>query len=140
MSFKPKNCPGIIPYLTVQNAEKSIDFYERAFGFRTNKEDLSKDELGNIVHAELFFHDVMIMLSPEGAWGSSNKAPVNISSIHSFGLYVYCPNVDAFYKNAIQNGAESLMEPQDMFWGDRMCRLRDIDGFDWVFGTYINKE
>lgn len=32
--YKPENIPALFPYLTVRNAEKAVEFYEKAFGFR----------------------------------------------------------------------------------------------------------
>jgi PhnB protein len=31
--FKPEGIPALLPYMTVKNAEASVDFYEKAFGF-----------------------------------------------------------------------------------------------------------
>ena len=36
----------------------------------------------------------------------------------------YVEDTDAAYKQAIDTGATSLMEPDDMFWGDRFDLVR----------------
>ncbi len=40
--FKPENTPSLIPYLIVQDADKSIEFYEKALGFKVR--NTMKDE------------------------------------------------------------------------------------------------
>lgn len=135
--YKPENFPGLFPYLTVQDAEKAVAFYEKAFGFTVSSEP-AKDEQGKIQHAEMMFgKDVCVMFAPEGAWGSPRKAPVSLGVSPSVVLYIYCEDVDAFYRRAVENGAKSVVEPNDGFWGDRFCNLLDPDGHEWTFATHI---
>lgn len=133
--YKPQGIPGLFPYLVVENAEKSIKFYEKAFGFRLSSQP-AKDDQGQIQHAEMKFgEDVCIMFAPEGAWNSVRQTPKKLGVMVSLTLYVYCEDVDAFYKQAIEHGAKSTMEPNDGFWGDRFCSLVDLDGYEWIFAT-----
>lgn len=127
--------PSLIPYLTVRNAEDSVSFYQNAFQFRLMAEPSMHEN--KIMHAELALHEAVVMLAPENAWGSDKKAPVTSGTAPSLFLYVYVPDVDAFYKHATQNGAQSIAEPEDMFWGDRFCVLKDLDGYEWSFATNI---
>jgi PhnB protein len=137
--FKPDGIPALLPYMTVKNAEASVEFYEKAFGFALSSPP-SRDEKGQIQHAEMKFgEDISIMFAPEGAWGSPRKTPNSLGVMPSLSLYVYCEDVDSFYKNAVANGAKSTMEPNDAFWGDRFCTLVDPDGHEWVFATNIGE-
>lgn len=77
------------------------------------------------------------MFAAEGAFGSSRKAPVSLGVSPSLLLYVYCKDVDAFYKQAIAHGAILTIAPNDGFWGDRYCGLVDPDGHEWTFATNI---
>lgn len=131
-TYKPANLPGLIPYLTVCNAEKAVAFYQKAFGFQVH-DQLVRDDQGNVTHAEMTFNDIMVMFTSEGAYGSPNKAPITTGAPASISLYVYCHDVDELYKQAMDNGAKSLMEPNDAFWGDRVCQVADPDGFHWMF-------
>lgn len=136
-SYKPEGIPGLFPYLTVQDAEKSIDFYHKAFGFSLSSQP-GKDEQGKIQHAEMKFgEDVCIMFAPEGSWGSPRKSPIVLGTTPSLVLYIYCEDVDALHKQATAHGAKSTMEPNDGFWGDRICSLTDPDGHEWMFATNI---
>ncbi len=133
---KPADMPWLTPYLTVRDAEKSLDFYTRAFGFEAGMEPM-RDSSGKINHAEMRYREAYIMMAPEGVWGGTSQAPVTSGTEVPLGLYVYCDDVDGFYKNAVDQGAESVDEPNDMFWGDRMCTLRDPDGYVWSFATNV---
>lgn len=135
--FKPEGIPGLFPYLTVRNAERAIDFYEKAFGFVLRSEP-ARDEEGHIQHAEMKFDDdVVIMFAPEGAYGSPRKAPVSQNVQPSLVLYVYCKDVDDLHKQAISQGAKCTIDPNDAFWGDRFCALVDPDGHEWMFATNV---
>lgn len=135
--YKPHGIPGLFPYLTVQNAEKAIDFYTKAFGFELSSEP-AKDDQGHVTHAEMKFgDDVIIMLAPEGAYGSPRKAPISLGVTPSLVTYIYCKDVDELHRQAIAQGAKCTIDPNDGFWGDRFCCLIDPDGHEWMFATNI---
>lgn len=50
-----------------------------------------------------------------------------------FNLNLQVDDVDAWFKRATDAGAEPVMEPQDMFWGDRYAQVRDPFGVLWAF-------
>lgn len=133
--FKPAGHPGLTPYLTVSNANEALDFYQKAFGFKLSSEPMQKDS--EIMHAEMMLNDAKIMFAPEGVMGSERQAPNTTKSMSPIGLFVYVENVDEFFLNAKNAGAEVIDPPEDAFWGDRMCRLRDPFGYDWSFATNV---
>lgn len=137
MDPRPPRMPWLSPYIAVRNAERAIDFYSKAFGFKSKSE---KDENGNIKHAGIIYKNTyLLMLSPEGVWGGPAKSPATTNVTPPQTFYVYVDNVDKFYEKAIANGARSLMAPEDCFWGDRMCSVADVDGFVWAFARTIKK-
>lgn len=143
-NFMSSNCSGnniptLIPYLSVKNAKKSIEFYQLAFGFSLENFSDPKTECseGEGQHVEIRYKDVLIMFAPEGAWAGQSKAPATLGVLSSITLYLCCDDVDALYKQALQAGAKSLMEPQDTFWGDRCCKLEDLNGFEWMFSKKL---
>ncbi len=138
MPTRPPCPPGmswITPGLTVKNPEIAIAWYEKAFGFEKKLAMPGPD--GKIVHAELVWQGHSIMLSPEGAFGCAGQAPVTSGTVPPVGLYVYCPDVDALAARAKAAGATIEMEPNDAFWGDRICKLTDPDGYSWCFATNV---
>ena len=133
--YKPDNLPGLIPYFVVKDIKKSITLYKDAFGFEVIQ--TMPDEKGNIQHAEMKKDDMVVMFCPEGAMGMTTTVPASHGAEEAICLYCYCEDVDALYKNAVSSGMKSVIEPQDMFWGDRMCALVDPDGYRWSFATFL---
>ena len=141
ISFKPAGLPQLFPYLIVQDAEKSINFYREAFAFTLQSEPV-KNEHGQIQNVVMNYgRDITIMFAPEGAcaeMGISRTAPATQGMTASLTLYTYCENVDALYERAIARGARSTLKPHNSYWGDRICNLIDPDGYEWMFATYSN--
>jgi PhnB protein len=132
---RPAEMPWLSPYLTVKDPAAALDFYQRAFGFE--KRNVMHGTDGRISHAEVAWHEAFIMFGPEGAYGSTTKAPASSGVASPVALYVYCDDVDALYNRATAAGAKTLFPPQDMFWGDRLCKLTDPDGHVWNFATNV---
>jgi Uncharacterized protein conserved in bacteria len=135
-NFRPEGYPSVIAALTVRNAEATIDFYQRAFGFQ--KKDAIPGKDGKIMHAEMTHLDGMVMLSPENP-NFPCKAPVTTGAVPPFTIYVYCEDVDALSARARDAGAKVLGPAENMFWGDRICRIEDIDGYIWTFATKVGE-
>ena len=135
---RPAGVRWMSPYITVQDAGIAAEFYKKAFGFEV-KESMP-DEKGKIVHSELRYNGELIMLGTAGADGELTKSPAMSGVLSPMNLYIYCDDVDVFYNHAIAGGAISKEVPADMFWGDRMCKLADPDGYEWAFATQIGSD
>lgn len=135
MSYKPDHYAQLTPCLVVQDGAKAIDFYQKAFEFNV-VDEVVKDENGKVQYATLKLRDATIMIFPEGAFDSPAKAPATVGSPTPVSLYIYIPNVDDFYKKAVAAGAQTIVPPNDAFWGDRFCKMSDPDGHEWAFATY----
>lgn len=133
--IKPDFMPWLSPYLVVQDANRAVDFYQRAFGF--DLRDCHRDESGKIQHAELIYHDAIIMLAPESNECVNATSPITSGVITPVGFYLYCENVDDMFQHAVAQGAQIDKEPEDAFWGDRMCGLVDTEGHRWSFATKL---
>jgi PhnB protein len=131
---KPSGASWLSPYLTVKDVDAALDFYQRAFGFEKRMSMPGPD--GRTMHAELIFRDIVILLGPEGNQCPS-KAPVTTGIAPPIGLYLYCEDVDKLVARATAAGATAASPPQDMFWGDRVCQLRDPNGYTWNFATNV---
>ena len=42
-------------------------------------------------------------------------------------------------QKAKASGAKLISEPEDMFWGDRMAQMEDLEGYLWVFATKVGE-
>lgn len=134
-----ENFSWLSPYLMVKDADATLQFYQKAFGFE--KLQAVPGEDGTTMHAELKYKGQTLMIGKQGAYkkeyGDDLTSPNTSKTPSPITLYAYCENVDKFYQSALAAGAKSISEPQDMFWGDRMCRLQDLDGYVWAFATHI---
>jgi PhnB protein len=131
---KPANMPWMLPALTVKDADASVAFYEKAFGFEKRFSMPGPD--GRTFHAELGWRDTAFMIGLENDAGPC-KSPATLGIRPSSSLYVYCDDVDALFQRATAAGAAVDMPPQDQFWGDRMCSVIDRDGYIWCFATNV---
>lgn len=134
----PEGSNWITPYLTVAEAEASLVFYQKAFGFEPGM--TMPDQTGKVMHAEMSYQGKPVMMfGPEGAWGGTSKTPANSGTEIPVGFYVYTDDVDGLAEQAASAGCDQLSPPEDMFWGDRIVNLRDPDGFVWTFATRVGE-
>ena len=129
----PEGYSTLQPYLAVDDASAAIDFYQRAFGAKERGRQAGPG--GSIMHAELEIGDSVIMLSDPFPQAST-KPPKELGGT-SVSIMTYVDDTDAAYKQAIDAGATSLMEPDDMFWGDRLSSVQDPFGHSWTIATHI---
>ncbi len=89
---------------------------------------------GKIGHAELKIGDSMIMLSDEFPGCANSPQSLGGTPV---SLFLYVPDVDASFKQAVGAGAKGDQPPTDMFWGDRFARLTDPFGHSWSMATHV---
>ncbi len=138
MTTKPKPVPDlyrtVTPTLTVNDVLAAIDFYKRAFGAQEMKRAMSPDG-SKVMHAEVKIGDSIVMLNDE--FPEMNcLSPTSLKGVAS-SLWLYLPDTDASYKQAVDAGAHPVMPPCDMFWGDRFCKIRDPFGQEWSIATHV---
>ena len=119
----PEGYHTITPYLYAEGATDLINFLERAFAAQETERMVRPD--GSILHAEVRIGDSVLMLAE--ATGEVQPMPS--------ALYLYVGDTDAAYHRAIEAGASSLMEPTDMFYGDRNAGVKDPFGNHWWIAT-----
>jgi uncharacterized glyoxalase superfamily protein PhnB len=121
----PDGFHTVTPYLTVRGAGKVIDFLKRAFGAELSNEPIKRPD-GSIMHAQIKIGDSRIMIAEE-----NEVAKATLST-----LYVYVPNVDSAFQQAVNAGGKTIMEPTDMFYGDRSGGVKDPSGNSWFAATH----
>jgi len=52
-------------------------------------------------------------------------------------IFLYVPNVDKLFAQAVKAGATVAMPLTDMFWGDRYGKLNDPFGHKWALATHV---
>lgn len=135
----PTDLPAIMPYIIVKDVDIATTFYQKVFGFDL-KFSMQGDD-GLTSHAEMAYKNYMLMFGKECSKDELHLQSPSISKINCpVSFYVYCDeNVDEFYQRVTANGAAALTAPEDMFWGDRMCRVKDLDGYVWAFANHVKK-
>ena len=134
----PENARWLTPYIVVSDIQKTLSLYKDALGFEVGVVLPGPD--GTPQHAELMYKGKsVVMLAPEGAWGTTARAPSTTDVETPISLYLYCDEVDALFKQAVDAGMQGIMPPEDMFWGDRTCMVMDHDGYKWSLATNIGE-
>ena len=125
---------SVTPHIVVADGAVAIDFYKRAFGaverFRMPTADGKR-----LMHAEIIVGDSVIMLMDESP-AMDCKSPKILGGTTVY-MYLYVPDVDAAYRQAVAAGAEGTMPPADMFWGDRFSQVTDPFGHKWQIATHL---
>jgi uncharacterized glyoxalase superfamily protein PhnB len=130
-SIPTKTC--INPYVIVVDVDKTVDFYERAFGFKLSEKSPGQD--GSICHAEMFFNDELVMFGKEGSCELTLHSPKSTGAVCPITLCLTVKDIDVFYKHALKEGAVSISAPEQAPWGARVCRLKDPDDYVWCVVT-----
>src|SRR4051794_30174148 len=104
------------PYLLVNGAGKLIDFLVKGFDgkehYRMNGPD------GKVMHAQVQIGDSKVMLGD--VMGPYEPIPTM--------LYLYTPDMQRWFDQAVAAGAEVLHKPADQFYGDRAGAVKDPTG------------
>jgi len=129
----PEGYHTITPAITFKDSLKAIEFYKKALGAKVLDVMSSPDSKGTM-HAAIQIGDSIIMMGDE----MPDQHCVSAESLGAapFSLYVYVPDVDATFKQAIDAGAVETMPVADAFWGDRCGALKDPFGYSWMIATH----
>ena len=129
----PEGMHSVTPHLICAGADAAIDFYKKAFA----AEELCRmpGPQGRLMHGMIRIGDSSVMLVDEmPEWGA--LAPTSLKG-SPVTIHLYVENVDRFVERAVSAGAKIIMPIDDMFWGDRYCKLQDPFGHQWSVATHI---
>ena len=131
----PEPFRSITPHLTIKDADKAIDFYQKIFGGQIINQMFWPN--GKIMHAKVKIGDSIFMLHEETAGADKgDPAPTTIGG-SPVSLHVFVDDVDATFNRAVEAGAKAVFPPTNMFWGDRWGRLVDPFGHRWDLATHV---
>ena len=127
----PSGYHTVTPSFTFKDSQQAMEFYKKAFG--ANVLDVFPSPTGRgIMHATMQIGNSIMMMGDENP-GCKSAETLGGSPI---SLFIYVPNVDAAFKQAIEAGATVVMPVADMFWGDRAGHLKDPFGYSWMIATH----
>ena len=108
----------IMPYLIVKDAGGFIEFAKTVF--KMELQSLTPRSEGVIMHAELRNEGSTIMVAD-----ATPEIPIMPA-----GLFIYVSDTDETYQLALDNGAISVMPPDDQPYG-RAAGVKDTWGNTW---------
>jgi uncharacterized glyoxalase superfamily protein PhnB len=123
----PEGYSTVTPWIIVRGAVQFLDYVKEAFG----AEELARvyNEDGAIGHAEVRIGDsVVMMFDAKEQWPDTPSF---------FRLYV--EDGDAVYQRALAAGGASVTEMTELFFGDRVGRVRDPFGNIWWIQTRLEE-
>ena len=124
-SHVPKGLFSVNPYLHPRRAEPLIGFLKRAFGAEEVAKYASPD--GVVHHAVVKVGDSVLEM------GEAHGKYEPMEAM----FYLYVPNMEAVYHQALSAGATSFQEPTDQPYGDRNAGVKDAFGNKWYIATHV---
>ncbi len=91
---------------------------------------------GRVMHCEFRVGGVRFFLSEELPEHGGTPSPASLGAT-TVAIHLYVDDCDAMLALMKSCGATVLMEPSDMFWGERFARARDPFGHEWGVATKL---
>lgn len=117
-----------VPYLSISGAERGLAFYSAVLEVEPSNVLRMPD--GRVMHAEFCIDGARFFVSEELIEHGGTPSPSSQGAT-TVAIHVYVPDCDALVRRMADHGGEVLMEPADMFWGERFARVRDPFGHEW---------
>ncbi len=106
----------------------AVDYYSKIFD--TAPWVLLRLPDGRVMHCEFRLEGARFFVSEELPEHGGTPSPKTLGAT-SMAIHYYVSDCDAMVETMRVLGATVLMEPEDMFWGERFARVRDPFGHEW---------
>ena len=117
--------PDIVPSIRYSELPRAIEWLERVFGFRERGEARLTWPGGGMTWLEVGSGLINIK-TPDETWRPDPSA-----AAPGLVMKVYVDDINKHFSHAKAEGAKILLEPQDGFWGGRIYRALDHEGYQW---------
>jgi len=129
----PEGMSTVTPHLWFAgDCAKAIEFYEQALGATLDSDPIPAPDGTGVWHAMLRIGDSNVMAADT----TGEKAEAGPAGRTTVGFFLYVDDCDAWYERAVAAGCEVVDPIADMFWGDRVGKVRDPFGHVWAFATH----
>ncbi len=121
-------------YFGYQDAPGAIDWLVDVLGFQVTMR--FPDEQDGVAHAELRRGDAVIIVFSD--LDGYSRAPRK-GLAGGIGVYLTVAeqsDVDGVFAAAVDAEASAVLKPEATEWGNYRCRILDIEGYEWSFGTH----
>lgn len=129
----PGGYATITPSITCRDAKREIEFLKAALGAEV-RHVMTIPGTEQVMHAEVKIGTSVLMLND--VMPGCSKAPADLGGAPG-SFYLYVADVDAAFARAVKAGGQSVCEPMDMFWGDRMGAFACPEGYNWSLATHV---
>ena len=123
-----------VPYLSVLDAKQAVAFYSCVF--ETEPVLLLNMPDGRVMHCEFRVGGGRFFLSEELPEHGGTPSPTSLKAT-TVAIHLYVDDCDAMLARMKSCGATVLLEPADMFWGERFARVRDPFGHEWGITKHL---
>jgi PhnB protein len=130
----PEGHHAVTPHLVLNDAAAAIEFYKNAFGAAEVMRMPGPDGK-SVAHAELTIGDSFLFLADQ--WPGTSLGPPSQFGGTTVSIHLYVQDCDALFNRAVAAGAQVVMPPMNMFWGDRFAKLTDPFGHSWSIATHV---
>ena len=117
-SHVPEGRRAVTPFVHPRGVPDYIEFLKRAFNAEV---EIRAEHQGIVMHARLKIGTGAIEMGDT----QGQSEPMRT------GFYLYVPDADAVYAQAVAAGATPLAAPTDQSYGDRMGSVMDAQGITW---------
>ena len=117
-SYVPAGRRSVTPFVHPRGVPAYIEFLQRAFNAEV---EIRAEHEGIVAHARLKIGSGAIEMGD--TQGAVEPQPT--------GFYLYVPDADALYEQAVAAGATPLAPPTDQSYGDRVGSVMDAQGITW---------
>jgi uncharacterized glyoxalase superfamily protein PhnB len=117
----PDGYSTVTPWIISKDSTGLIGFLEKAFGAKEEPGSRMQNADGSVGHVEVKLGNSKVLLF------DSHKTSKQTPAF----LRLYTEDVDSTYQQALASGATEITKPTELFWGDRVGRVRDPLGNIW---------
>lgn len=129
MNYTREGYSTLTPVFITKNAQATLDGFQNALGIEV-RETMDNPQTGELMHACLKIGNSTVFLGQE--------APEqDLAITERQELYLYVESAEMAFQKALDAGWETLSQPEDMLWGDRIATVKDRDGNTWKLAQAI---
>lgn len=123
------DAPDIVPSITYADLPRAIEWLVRVFGFRERAEARLTWPGGGMTWIEVG-NGLFNISTPDETWRQGPGAAPGVV------MKVYVEDIDRHFDRAKAEGANIFSGPQNGFWGGRIYRALDHEGYQWEMSQH----
>jgi len=118
------NAPDVVPSIAYSDLPRAVAWFERVFGFRERSHARLSWVDGGTTWLEIG-SGLFNIATPNGPRQDPGTAVLGVV------MKVYVDDVDKHFARARAEGARIMSKPESGFWGGRIYRVLDLEGYVW---------